>query len=351
MGFTKAIKSQAKARIALYGPSGSGKTLTSLRVATGMGGRIGVIDTEFGSASKYADRFNFDTLILQEHRIENYLAAIDDAKKAGIECLIIDSLSHGWETLDAENEVLAQRKFKGNSWSAWSESTPKQNALVKALLTFPGHVIGTMRSRTEWSQEKDGNGRSAPKRLGLAPIQRKGFEYEFDLFIAIDANHGATVEKDRTGKFQDKYIPMAGEEFGREVAAWLSDGAPPPPKPQETPSAKPATLFARAHAKLSDLRRAEDTAGIADWSEKVLGNFKNKQLTADEVIRLAEAYTPGCETMAACEAGKRWLKDGVLEAVAGEVDADMTARLDTLWNYLVAKLTQLKATEPEPAAV
>ncbi|MGJ3562103.1 AAA family ATPase [Streptomyces sp. INA 01156] len=59
-----ATKEQAKARIALTGPTGSGKTYSALVIGTGIGDRIALIDTEHGSASKYADEFAFDTLPL-----------------------------------------------------------------------------------------------------------------------------------------------------------------------------------------------------------------------------------------------------------------------------------------------
>lgn len=54
----RARRKGTKARIGLVGPSGSGKTFTALRLARGIvgaDGRILVLDTEHGSASKYAD--------------------------------------------------------------------------------------------------------------------------------------------------------------------------------------------------------------------------------------------------------------------------------------------------------
>ena len=101
-----------------------------------MGGKVAVIDTERGSASKYADRFDFDVCELTDHDIDNYVKFIGEA--AGeYDVLIIDSLSHGWADLLQEVEKLAQAKFRGNTWSAWSEGTPKQKKLVDALLSFP----------------------------------------------------------------------------------------------------------------------------------------------------------------------------------------------------------------------
>ena len=237
MSFKKATKARANLHASIFGPSGAGKTFTSLRVGTGLaGGRpIAVIDTERGSASKYADRFTFDVLELEDQSIDGYVAAIGEAAKGGYAVLIIDSLSHGWQSLLEEVEKLAKAKYRGNTWSAWSEGTPHQRRLVQAILNYPGHVIATMRSKTEWTTV-DNNGKKTPQRVGLAPEQGKGIEYEFDLLIEISTDHIANVIKDRTGKFQDKLIDKPGEEFGQQLAAWLSDGLPSPVASAPTPA-------------------------------------------------------------------------------------------------------------------
>ena len=45
--------------------------------------------------------------------------------------------------------------------------------------------------------------------------------------LEIDTNHFGTVIKDRTGKFQDAIIEKPGEDFGRQLAEWLKEGAEP----------------------------------------------------------------------------------------------------------------------------
>jgi len=237
--FKKATKEQAKLRLALFGPSGSGKTFTGLRLAAGLGGSVAVIDTERGSASKYADRFDFDVLDLPRKDINTYCEAIAAAGQAGYAVLVIDSLTHAWHDLLEEVDKLASAKYRGNTWSAWSEGTPKQRRLVNTILDFPGHVIATMRTKTEWTVEETDRGKTKPVRVGLAPEQGKGIEYEFDLLMEINVAHIGTVIKDRTGKYQDQTIDKPGEELGRELAAWLSEGNAPAPKasPPSTPEA------------------------------------------------------------------------------------------------------------------
>jgi hypothetical protein len=242
--FKKATKAKAKLRAAIFGPSGSGKTITALRLAHGIGGTIALIDSERFSASKYADhpeyRFSFDVcdLELDKQKINDYVKAISEAGKAGYNVLIIDSLSHAWQELLQEVELLAKSpRHKGNTWSAWSEGTPKQKQLVNAILDFPGHVIATIRSKTAWVESEGKNGKKVMERVGLAPEQGKGIEYEFDMLFEVTTDHVMTVLKDRSGKFQDQIFEKPGETLGAEMVAWLNEGssAPRPLQPAVSP--------------------------------------------------------------------------------------------------------------------
>lgn len=237
-----ASRTQSKLRLAVFGPSGSGKTMTSLRLAYGLGGPVGVIDTERGSAAKYSDRWAFDVIELPDYSIDTYVGAIHAFADAGHQVLVIDSLSHGWEWLLDWIDKLGATKYKGNKWSAWSEGTPKQQSLVDAFLTYPGHVIATMRSKTEWVQEQTPGSKAKPVRIGMAPKQRDGLEYEFDMLMELNTDNIGRIIKDRSGKFQEALIEKPGEDFGRQLGAWLSEGAPPldPPTPPVHPPAPTA---------------------------------------------------------------------------------------------------------------
>ena len=226
--FTRATKEKAKLRMAIFGVAGSGKTYTGMRVATGMGGRIAVIDTERGSALKYADLFEFDCLQLDNPKIEYYIGAMAEAQRREYEVVIIDSLSHGWRELLHEVDILARRKYSGNRWSAWSEGTPKQQDFINALMDYDGHVIATMRSRTEWTTQINDKGKVEPVRIGTQPDQGKGIEYEFDVLIRMDMAHSATIEKSRISVLPDeKEIWKPGEDLGEKLISWLSQGNKP----------------------------------------------------------------------------------------------------------------------------
>jgi hypothetical protein len=229
MQFKKAVKTKQYLRLAIDGISGSGKTYTALATAMGMAeamdGKVALIDSEHGSASLYADRFEFDTLELTEFQIEDYVKALDIAKEAGYKIVIIDSTSHAWNALLERVDKIASLRYGGNSFRAWEEGTPLQLKLVEAMLTYPGHIIVTCRSKTEYSVDKDKDGKTKITKVGTAAVQRAGFEYEFTMAMTMDASHTGTFSKDRTGKFQDKYIEKPGKEFGKQLIAWLNEGA------------------------------------------------------------------------------------------------------------------------------
>jgi len=222
--FKKATKSKSKLRLAIFGISGSGKTYTALEIAKGMGGKIAVLDTEHGSASKYADRFEFDVAEMEKpFSIEKYIKFIKNAEQVGYNILIIDSLSHAWQELLEMIDKLSETKYKGNNWRAWSEGTPIQRNFIDTLLSYNGHILATMRSKTEYAVTND-NGKTNIKRIGTAAEQGKNIEYEFDMLIEMTEEHHCRVLKDRTGKFQDKIITKPDKSFGEQLIAWLNEG-------------------------------------------------------------------------------------------------------------------------------
>jgi len=229
MGFKKAVKTKQRLRLAIDGISGSGKTYTALAIASGMGGSIALIDSEHGSASLYADRFEFDTMDLTSFQIEDYVNALEEATKAKYPIVIVDSTSHAWDALVERVDRIARQKFGGNTFAAWAEGTSLQKKLIEALLSYPGHVIVTCRSKSEYSVDKDDKGKTKITKVGLAAVQRQGFEYEFTMAMTMNANHVGFVTKDRTSKYQDKFIEKPGKKMGGELIAWLNEGAEPPP--------------------------------------------------------------------------------------------------------------------------
>lgn len=229
--FKRAQKSASFLRMGLAGPSGSGKTYTSLLLASYLAGDrgIAVIDTERGSASKYSDIFTFDVLELDNFHPDHYIEAIRAAQDAGYGALVIDSLSHAWNgtggLLELHENVVRRQKTT-NSYTAWAEITPIQNRLVNAITSARMHIIATMRSKTEYTIGEN----KKVEKVGMAPIQRDGMEYEFDVFAEMATDNTLLVQKSRCSALAGATIAKPGKGVADTLSSWLrgADGSETP---------------------------------------------------------------------------------------------------------------------------
>jgi hypothetical protein len=252
--FRKATKSQSRLRLALVGPSGSGKTFSALAIAAGLGGRIAVIDTEHGSASKYASDFDFDTVHLASYDPRVYIETIKAAEAEGYDILVIDSLSHAWTGKGGALELVdseAKKTKSNNTFAAWRNVTPIHNALVEAMIQSRCHIIATMRSKVDYVLEPDSStGKLTPKKVGMAPIQREGMDYEFDVVGDLTLDHDFIISKTRCRALDGQVINKPGGQLAATLKAWLTDGATaagapaaevrqsaPPPRPTQQAAA------------------------------------------------------------------------------------------------------------------
>ena len=137
--FLPATRAAAKARIALAGPSGSGKTYTALALATTLG-TTAVVDTERGSASKYAgiNGWEFSTIAPQSFSPTSLVEALAAASAGGFGCVVVDSLSHYWMGVDGMLEQVDRRAKGGNNFSGWKEACPDERRMIDALVPTPG---------------------------------------------------------------------------------------------------------------------------------------------------------------------------------------------------------------------
>lgn len=234
--FKKAERKKSKLRLGISGPSGSGKTYSALRLAKGMGLKTAVVDSEKGSASLYAHLFDFDVLEIEApYTTEKYEQAFKDAVAEGYELIITDSISHAWA---GSGGILQQKEQTdsrgGNSFTNWSKYTPKQEQFVSAIVSSPAHMIVTMRSKQDYSMTDEG-GKKKIQKIGLAPVQREGFEYELTTVFDVAMDHKCAASKDRTGMFVDKIFQIT-EEVGKELMDWLNSGVEIKEDPKQSQS-------------------------------------------------------------------------------------------------------------------
>jgi len=234
--FVPATKSQARLRLALSGPPKSGKTWSALSIAMGLKEKTVLLDSERGSASKYAGEvdgfgnvFQFETFVLTDFNPQNYIDVIHAAEGAGFGTIIIDSLTHAWSGKGGALEMVdeASSRYQNNRYAAWSEVTPVHMALFDAILQSPSHVIATLRSKMKYEPEYDGNGKIKKiNKIGMEPIQREGSEYEFDVLGEMTMEHKMIVGGSRCSALDNKTIDKPGQQVADVLMAWLSDGVP-----------------------------------------------------------------------------------------------------------------------------
>ena len=221
----KAERKQVKLRIGLTAPSGGGKTYSALKMARGMATaweKIAVIDTEQGSAELYSHFGPYNVLTLTPpFSPERYIEAIKACEDAGVEVIVIDSVTHEWDGKGGCLEIVDQL---GGRYQDWGKVTPRHRKFLDALLSSTCHILTTTRRKQDYEMEKDNNGKITVQKVGMKEIQREGYEYELTVNFEMDIRHNAIAAKDRTGLFMDKPAFLISEEVGKILKDWCESG-------------------------------------------------------------------------------------------------------------------------------
>lgn len=315
--FQPAVKEKLLARVAIDGPTGSGKTWTALqwaRVLAGPTGIIGGIDTENRSMAYYAptpaqlagtepiERLNwwdapyeFGHAPITPPYDPRQLGKLIDAAAADLAAtadrpagvLVIDSLTHYWNgeggTLDIVDDASSR---SGNSFTGWKEGTPAQRYMLDKIIHAPFHVIVTMRSKMEYvleTQVKNGKTIQVPKKVGMAPEQRAGVEYEFTVVADMDLEHRLVISKSRCSLIADAVMPNGRSvEPAHTFAEWLGSGV-------ERVTAQTATQFIDRMNAIADeaKRKAIKEAFVAEFG-------RPSELTTDRIGEVTAWLTVQC---------------------------------------------------------
>ena len=221
MELKKSQRSKVKIKMALQGPSGSGKTMSALLIAQGLTNgdlsKVGIIDSESGSSNLYSHLGNYNVLKLDNpHSPERYIEAIDVCVKAGMEVIILDSISHCWDYLLDYHSSL-----QGNSFTNWAKIKPLEKTFVDKILQSSVHIICTMRVKQDYVLSER-NGKMVPEKVGLKAIQRDEISYEFTIVFDIDSKHFAVSSKDRTLLFEGKPQFIINSNTGKKILDWCN---------------------------------------------------------------------------------------------------------------------------------
>lgn len=257
--FKKAVKYGSKGRVALIGPAGAGKSMTMLKLAralAGPSGTIAAVDTEHGSLSKYADQFAFDVIELDVFSPENFIAALDAAEAAKYDVFCCDSLSHFWMGRGGALEFvdMAAKRHR-DQMGGWKDFRPHERAMVDRMIASPCHIVVTMRTKTDYQEVTGSDGKKKRVKVGLAPVQREGLEYEFDLVGYMDEENTLIVDKTRCPDYSQKAFPKPGDKEFAPFVDWLSGAERTTPKMQNGEAADYLAAI-EAAADLDSLKTA-----------------------------------------------------------------------------------------------
>lgn len=222
-----AVRAGAKLFIGIAGQSGSGKTLTALKMARGMvshAGEIGFLDTENRRGSLYANELDGQFMIgdlFYPFTPERYSQAIKEFQAAGVKVLIIDSVSHEWES--GCTEIAEVPLNKGGKMADWKKAKSEHKKFMTVALQSDMHIIACIRA----AEKMDFTNAAKPVSLGIQPICEKNFMFELTVSIMM-FNEGTQqqhikVPKDLKAVFGsgNGYL---GEGTGHALIEWANNG-------------------------------------------------------------------------------------------------------------------------------
>lgn len=233
LNIREAEREGARLVIGLSGLSGEGKTYTALQLAWGLANfdakKVGLLDTENRRGSLYADCLKDDSGKVHRFLIgdldapfspDRYKQAILEFQAAGVEVLVIDSVSHEWEGTGGCEEIATLSEGKIANWKL---AKAKHKMFMNTLLQCDMHVIACIRAR----EKTDFTNPKSPKRLGVQPIQEKNFAFELTASLMM-------WEKGRAQqllKCPEELLPILGRgkgyitpNDGKALRDWV-DGA------------------------------------------------------------------------------------------------------------------------------
>ena len=223
----KAQREGARMVIGIAGQSGSGKTYTAIKLAYGLAGgrgdKVGFLDTENRRGSLYSDIVDEPFLIgdlYAPFSPARYIEAIRAFQEAGVEVLVIDSVSHEWEGTGGCEEIAGSAT---NKVVGWQRAKEQHKRFMNVLLQSDMHVIACIRARekVDFSDPKN------PRPLGIQPICEKNFMFEMTASLMMLESG----RKQNVLKCPSDLAPILGrengyitEKDGERLRSWIAGG-------------------------------------------------------------------------------------------------------------------------------
>lgn len=249
----EAHREGARLVIGLGGISGGGKTFTALQLAWGLANfdskKVGLLCTENRRGRLYADalrdqqgnihRFMVGDLV-PPFSPARYIEAIKAFEQAGVEVLVIDSVSHEWNGIggceDIANAPDGQGKAPKNP--RWNTAKREHKSFMNAMLQSPLHVIACMRAQPKVKLETQ-NGKTVYVDQGVLPIQEKSFTFELTASMMLwNSGKQRDVLKcpdelagifGKSGEWAEGYLTA---QSGKQLRDWVDGGGKVDPEVQ-----------------------------------------------------------------------------------------------------------------------
>lgn len=232
-----AARAGARLVLCLAGISGSGKTYTALQVAFGLAKRnsrkVGLICTENRRGRLYANILKDESGVVQPFMVgdleppfhpKRYTQALLEFQAAGVEVVVVDSVSHEWEGIGGCEEIAENGAVRG--MKDWKTAKAAHKAFVNALLQSDMHVIVCARAREKVKYNKR-EGKTEVESIGIQPIVEKNFMFEMTASLLMwDEGRKQEVFKcpaDLRGILgrETDYLTVAD---GEALRAWIDGG-------------------------------------------------------------------------------------------------------------------------------
>lgn len=334
--FKLASKKDSRLRMLLQGSSGSGKTFTALVIATAIcppGKKIAFIDSERGSATKYADKFTFDTLDLLDTFGDtsptSYITAINAAVASGYAVIVVDSISHEWAGLGGALEMkdeIVKTKPGRNDFTAWGDVTPIHGRFIDAMIGVKADLIACARTKMKYVLEENQKGRTVPRRVGMEPITREQVDFEFDLVLSMEKAGKESIATEAKTRFDTlsggSWVNIGNpkDTFIAQLKAALHGEDPLPnaepaassetgEKPGAAPSPFAEALFwAQSAPRINATNRALVAGQFRSWASK-FPSYATQIVATDLPQTKVEKF-------------RKWLEEQHVAAVTGNPTED-----------------------------
>lgn len=239
----EAVRSGARLVIGLSGISGSGKTYTALQLAYGLANfnskKVGLLDTENRRGRLYSDILRNERGEVQRFLVgdleppfspQRYIDALLEFQRAGVEVLVIDSVSHEWEGTGGCEEIAHAQNPRIPDWST---AKREHKRFMNTMLQCDMHIIACIRAREKVRYHTQPGGKVTVEPLGVLPVCEKNFMFELTGSLML-WNEGKSQDVVKCPE-EIRSILGRGEGYltaadGKALRDWVDGGAPLDPE-------------------------------------------------------------------------------------------------------------------------